>query len=148
MAIILSSHLKVPWSYTLHSSNILNPYFKRSILFKSRSASKCRTISQITANDLSNFIGPTLSKKVVNVHLGVDIKGFKNVKNGPGYTCMQLCPDILACNYIQLSISFANQKMTSKGLAMKKNDPFILVCKCVRIYRVRHKKNTPQQIYL
>ena len=81
MAIILSSRLKVPWSYTLHSSNILNPYFKRSILFKSRSASKCRTISQITANDLSNFIGPSLSKKVVNVHLGVDIKGFKNVKN-------------------------------------------------------------------
>ena len=25
--------------------------------------------------------------------------GSKNKKNGPGYTCMQLCPDILACKF-------------------------------------------------
>lgn len=80
MAFILSSNLKVPWSYTLHTSEILNSNFKRSILFYSSSASICRTISQRTANDLANFIGPSLSKKIVKVHLGVDIKGFKNEK--------------------------------------------------------------------
>jgi glycosyltransferase involved in cell wall biosynthesis len=80
MAFILSSNLKVPWSYTLHSSSILNSHFKRSILFQSGSASKCRTISEISANDLSNFIGPFLSKKIAMVHLGVEIKGFKKEK--------------------------------------------------------------------
>ena len=81
MAFILSSNLKVPWSYTLHSSSILNSNYKKSFLFYSRSASKCRTISQITANDLSNFIGPSLSKKVAMVHLGVNIKDLKNKKS-------------------------------------------------------------------
>lgn len=86
MAHIISSNLKVPWSYTLHSSSIINSRYKRSFLFRSRSASKCRTISQITANDLSNFIGPSLSKKVSMVHLGVDIEGFieeKIITNDP-----------------------------------------------------------------
>jgi glycosyltransferase involved in cell wall biosynthesis len=81
MAFILSSNLKVPWSYTLHTSEILNSHFKRSILFQSRSASICRTISQRTANDLSDFIGPSLSKKIAMVHLGVNVKGFKNEKS-------------------------------------------------------------------
>lgn len=81
MAYILSSNLKVPWSYTLHSSSILNSNYKKSFLFHSRSASKCRTISDITANDLSNFIGPSLSKKVAMVHLGVNIKNLKNKKS-------------------------------------------------------------------
>ncbi len=81
MAHIISSILNVPWSYTLHSSSVLNSNYKRSFLFHSNSASKCRTISKITANDLSSFIGPTLSKKVFNVHLGVDIYGFKKEKN-------------------------------------------------------------------
>jgi glycosyltransferase involved in cell wall biosynthesis len=80
MAFILSSNLKVPWSYTLHSSSIVNSNYKKSLLFHSRSASKCRTISDITRNDLSNFIGPSLSKKVAMVHLGVDLKGFKKEK--------------------------------------------------------------------
>lgn len=80
MAFILSLTLRVPWSYTLHSSSILNSNFKRSILFQSSSASKCRTISEISAKDLSNFIGPFLSKKIATVHLGVDIKRFKNEK--------------------------------------------------------------------
>tara|TARA_B110000003_G_scaffold129903_1_gene131916 strand:- start:6894 stop:8099 length:1206 start_codon:yes stop_codon:yes gene_type:complete len=74
LAFILSYILKVPWSYTLHTSEILNSRYKRSILSQSRSASICRTISQRTANELSNFIGPSLSKKVVKVHLGVDVK--------------------------------------------------------------------------
>ena len=74
MAFVLSTILKVPWSYTLHTSEIINSKYKRSILFQSRSASICRTISQRTANDLSNFIGTSLSKKVVKVHLGVDVK--------------------------------------------------------------------------
>ena len=81
MAYILSSNLKVPWSYTLHSSSILNSNYKKSFLFRSRSASKCRTISDMTANDLSNFIGPSLSKKVAMVHLGVNIKNLKNKKS-------------------------------------------------------------------
>lgn len=81
MAFILSSNLKVPWSYTLHSSSILNSNYKRSLLFHSRSASKCRTISEITANDLSNFIGPSLSKKVAMIHLGVNVKDLKNKKS-------------------------------------------------------------------
>ena len=86
MAFILSSNLKVPWSYTLHSSSILNSNYKRSFLFQSRSASICRTISDMTANDLANFIGPSLSKKIAMVHLGVDIKVFKkqtNIINDP-----------------------------------------------------------------
>jgi colanic acid/amylovoran biosynthesis glycosyltransferase len=81
MAFILSSNLKVPWSYTLHTSETLKARFKRSILFQSRSASVCRTISQRTANELSDFIGPSLSKKIAMVHLGVDIKGFKKGKS-------------------------------------------------------------------
>lgn len=80
MAFILSLTLKVPWSYTIHTSEKFNSNFKRSILFQSTSASKCRTISQRTAKDLSNFIGPSLSKKIAMVHLGVDIEGFKNEK--------------------------------------------------------------------
>jgi len=80
IAHIISSNLKVPWSYTLHSSSILNSKYKRSFMFQSESASKCRAISQITANDLSNFVGLPLSKKVSMVHLGVDIKGFKKDK--------------------------------------------------------------------
>ena len=67
MAFIISSILKVPWSYTLHTSEILNSRYKRSILFRSRSASICRTISQTTANDLSDFIGASLSKKIANL---------------------------------------------------------------------------------
>ena len=80
MAFILSLTLKVPWSYTIHTSEKFNSNFKRSILFQSTSASKCRTISQRTAKDLANFIGPSLSKKIAMVHLGVDIEGFKNEK--------------------------------------------------------------------
>ncbi len=76
MAYIISSNLEVPWSYTLHSSSVLNSKYKRSFLFQSQSASKCRTISKIIANDLSNFIGPSLSKKVSTVHLGVDTQGY------------------------------------------------------------------------
>lgn len=73
MAYILSKILKKPWSYTLHTSEILNAQFKRSIFFQSQSASLCRTISRSTANDLSNFLGSPLSSKVCMVHLGVDI---------------------------------------------------------------------------
>ena len=81
MAHILSSILNTPWSYTLHTSEILNSNFKRSILFFSQSATICRTISQTTLNDLSNFIGPSLSNKIAKIHLGVDNKGFKNKKS-------------------------------------------------------------------
>lgn len=81
MAFILSNILKVPWSYTLHTSEILNSRYKKSILFQSRSASLCRTISKTTANELSSFIGYPLSKKIVKVHLGVDIKVIKNRTN-------------------------------------------------------------------
>ena len=76
MAYIISLNLNIPWSYTLHSSSVLNSKYKRSFAFHSRSASKCRVISQIISNDLSDFIGPSLSKKVSMVHLGVDINGF------------------------------------------------------------------------
>lgn len=71
IAFILSSNLEVPWSFTLHTSGQLNNRFKRSYLFQSRSASICRTISQTTANELATFIGPDLSRKIRNVHLGV-----------------------------------------------------------------------------
>jgi len=81
IAYIISLKLKVPWSYTLHSSSIINERYKRSFIFRSRSALKCRTISQITADDLSNFIGPSLSKKVCMVHLGVDIQDLKKKSN-------------------------------------------------------------------
>jgi hypothetical protein len=76
MAFILSANLKVPWSYTLHTSEKSStPILKDLFYFNQRSASICRTISQRTAKDLSNFIGPSLSKKVAMVHLGVDIEG-------------------------------------------------------------------------
>lgn len=81
MAFVLSYILKVPWSYTLHTSETINSKYKRSILFQSRSASICRTISQRTTNDLSNFIGPSLSKKVVKVHLGVEVKVSRKAKS-------------------------------------------------------------------
>ena len=81
MAYIISSNLEVPWSYTLHSSSVLNSKYKRSFLFQSQSASKCRTISKIIANDLSNFIGSSLSKKVNTVHLGVDTQGYIKEKS-------------------------------------------------------------------
>ncbi len=81
MAYIISAVNKVPWSYTLHSSSILNSKYKRSFLFQSRSASKFRTISNMTAKDLSNFIGPSLSKKIFMVRLGVNIKPLKKEKN-------------------------------------------------------------------
>jgi glycosyltransferase involved in cell wall biosynthesis len=71
MAFVLSSYLKVPWSYTLHTSAQLNNRFKRSYLFQADSASICRTISQRTAIELSTFIGPDLSRKIRKVHLGV-----------------------------------------------------------------------------
>jgi glycosyltransferase involved in cell wall biosynthesis len=80
MAYILSSSLKVPWSYTIHTSEKFNPRFKRSFLFQSRSASLCRAVSQRTAEDLASFLDPVLSNKIAMVHLGVDIKGFKNDK--------------------------------------------------------------------
>lgn len=81
MAFIISSILKVPWSYTIHSSSKLISKNKRSILFHSMSATTCRTISDMTANDLSRFIGPSLSKKVAMVHLGVSITDFINKKS-------------------------------------------------------------------
>ena len=80
MAFVLSSTLKVPWSYTIHTSEKFSSNFRRSFLFQSRTASMCRTISQRTANDLASFIGPSLSKKIAMIHLGVDIKGFKKEK--------------------------------------------------------------------
>jgi len=83
LAFILSFILKVPWSYTLHTSEILNSRYKRSILFQSRSASICRTISQRTTNELSSFIGYPLSEKVVKVHLGVNVKVFKKETSNP-----------------------------------------------------------------
>jgi glycosyltransferase involved in cell wall biosynthesis len=81
MAFILSSMLKVPWSYTIHTSEKFNLNFKRSLLFQSRSASICRTISKRTADDLASFIGPSLSNKIVMVHLGVDINVSNNKRN-------------------------------------------------------------------
>jgi len=82
IAFILSSNLKVPWSFTLHTSGQLNNRFKRSYFFQARSVSICRTISQRTANELSTFLGPFLSKKIVNVHLGVKtVEGLKEKSN-------------------------------------------------------------------
>ena len=79
MAHVISLNLKVPWSFTLHSSSVINSKYKRSFFFQARSASKCRAISQIISNDLSDFIGLFI-KKVGMVHLGVDIAGFKKEK--------------------------------------------------------------------
>lgn len=81
MAFILSYILKVPWSYTLHTSEILNSRYRRSFRFRSSSASLCRTISQETADDLSNFLDPSLSNKVKMIPLGVQIKEIKKVKS-------------------------------------------------------------------
>lgn len=86
LAFIISTVLKVPWSYTLHTSEVLNSNYKNSILFYSRSASVCRTISQTTAIDLSNFIGPNLSDKIAMVHLGVNVEVFNkhtHIVNNP-----------------------------------------------------------------
>lgn len=86
MAFIISSIIKVPWSYTIHTSEKFKPKFKRSFLFQSQSATICRTISQKTADDLADFIGPTLSKKIAMVHLGVNIKNvneYKTTLNDP-----------------------------------------------------------------
>ena len=63
--------------------NKMDLLYKRSILFQSRSASICRTISQRTTNELSSFIGYPLSEKVVKVHLGVNVKVFKKETSNP-----------------------------------------------------------------
>ncbi len=81
MASIISYLLKIHWSYTLHTSEILNSRYTRSFKFRSSSASLVRTISKETANDLSDFLGSSLSKKVVMVPLGVNIKNLKEEKN-------------------------------------------------------------------
>tara|TARA_B100001248_G_scaffold38367_1_gene24557 strand:- start:9795 stop:11000 length:1206 start_codon:yes stop_codon:yes gene_type:complete len=78
MAHIISYVLKVPWSFTLHTSEIINSRYRRSFEFRSRSASICRTISKKTAEDLSYFLGPSFSKKVVLVPLGVKTRDFDN----------------------------------------------------------------------
>ena len=78
MAYIISYVLKVPWSFTLHTSEIINSRYRRSFEFRSRSASICRTISKKTAEDLSYFLGPSFSKKVVLVPLGVKTRDFDN----------------------------------------------------------------------
>ena len=80
MAFILSYILKVPWSYTLHTSEILNPRYRRSFRFRSSSASLCRTISQETADDLYKYLDPSFSNKVKMVPLGVNTKEIKKVK--------------------------------------------------------------------
>jgi colanic acid/amylovoran biosynthesis glycosyltransferase len=75
IAYILSISLEVPWSYTLHSSSILKgTRYESALLFYSKHASICRTISMSIARDLSNFIGLPLSKKVKMVRLGVDVR--------------------------------------------------------------------------
>jgi glycosyltransferase involved in cell wall biosynthesis len=73
MAYMLSSMLKVPWSYTIHTSEKFNSKFRRSLIFHSRSASICRAISQRTADDWITFVGSKLAEKMVVVHLGVAI---------------------------------------------------------------------------
>ncbi len=77
MAYVLSVYLDVPWSYTLHTSETVfkKARYKSALLFYSRHASMCRTISMSTARDLSNFIGLRLSEKVKMVRLGVDVSG-------------------------------------------------------------------------
>ncbi len=74
MAYILSWVLKIPWSYTLHTSEVFNSQYERTIKYKSQNASICRTISKRTANDLIDFLGPPLSKKVVTAPLGVKVQ--------------------------------------------------------------------------
>ena len=71
MAFVMSKLLKVPWSYTLHTSAVLRNNCRRSITFQSSSASLCRTISNLTANDLLRFIGNSNIQKIKCVHLGV-----------------------------------------------------------------------------
>ena len=79
MAHILSQILEVPWSFTLHSSSILLPNYRRTIEFFANSASQCRTVSKITAEDLLNYLGDDYAHKVKSVHLGVNIN---NVDKG------------------------------------------------------------------
>ncbi len=77
MAFTISYLLKVPWSFTLHTSEIVNSQYKRSFKFRSDHATICRTISKRTADDLSNFLGPHVSDKIINIPLGVDVKVIK-----------------------------------------------------------------------
>lgn len=73
VASLLSYITKIPWSYTLHTSEIVNVNYKKSIFYYSSRALFCRTISERTKQDLIEFIGPKLSQKVFKIHLGVDI---------------------------------------------------------------------------
>lgn len=116
MAYIISSYLKVPWSYTLHSSSVLNSKYKKSFLFQSRSASKCRAISQIIANDLSNFLGPSLSKKISTVHLGVDIEGFKKEKSSINDPLIIATPAELKVHKGHVYAIDAAKKLIDKGV--------------------------------
>ena len=72
MAYIISEILKVDWSYTLHSSSIINSRYEKSFRFRHQSAKFCRTVSHITKDDLKFFLGDHSSNKIVTAHLGID----------------------------------------------------------------------------
>ncbi len=81
MAFIISSIIEVPWSCTLHTSEIVNSNYRRSFKFRLNSASALRTISRKTWKDLSNFLGPDSSKKILMIPLGVNVNDFKKKTN-------------------------------------------------------------------
>ena len=69
IASLISYINQIPWSYTLHTSEIVNLSYKKSISYYSSRASFCRTISERTKKDLTQFLDPKLSKKIFKIHL-------------------------------------------------------------------------------
>lgn len=71
VAFILSNELKIPWSFTVHTSCDIDVRHRRSYTTHIKSAKFVRTISNQVRNSLIEFFGPYISEKVSVVHLGV-----------------------------------------------------------------------------
>ena len=73
-------------------------------------------ISKIILNDLCDFLGAALSKKVGMVHLGVDINGFKNEKIGMNDPLIIVMPAELKKHKGHVYAIEAAKKLRDKGI--------------------------------
>ena len=61
------------------------------------------------------------------------LEGLKAQKNGPGYTCMQLCPDILACNCSKLFTRLMTRLITRIFTEQS-------LCKCIKFTKINSEQ--------
>jgi len=71
VAYILARLLRVPWSFTLHSSSIIHQGYRKSFQSHLESAVFARAVSRKIADALVPFMGHIYADKIKVVHLGV-----------------------------------------------------------------------------